>query len=124
MTVEDCKLHKADDNYFAHPFVGQEMASQRDLFENSQNDEVDEAIGEADNPEGGQGEGGEDDFGHAEANDYDPKTKHTVKFQDGELSILIKHLESNLANLVGHIRNNEYRRGRREAWRSLVNAIN
>ena len=73
MTAEDWKLHKADDNNFARPLVGQEMASQRDLFENSQNEEGDEAIGEAENPEGVQEDGGEDNFGQAEANDYDPR---------------------------------------------------
>ena len=98
------------------------MASQRDMFENSQQGEGEEPHGEAEIPD--EGAGGEENYGEEEANDYDPRTKRTVKFKEGELSVLIDHLENNLQNLTGHIKTNEYRRGRREAWRNLVNSIN
>ena len=99
------------------------MASQRDMFdEESQNYEGDEAVGDADLPE--EGPDVVENFGAEEANDFDAKTKKTVKFKEGELSILIDHLDNNLDNLTGHIKNNEYHRGRRQAWRNLVDAIN
>ena len=99
------------------------MASQRDLFdEYSQNVEGDEAVGDAELPEEGQEV--EENFGGDIANNYNPKTRRTVKFQDAELGILIDHLDTNLDNLVGHIKHNEYRRGQRQAWRNLVDAIN
>ena len=100
------------------------MASQRDLFEDSQHAEGEEAHGEAEIPDEDQGAVGDENYGEEEANDYDPRTKRTVKFKEGELSILIDHLESNLQNLTGHIKTNEYRCGRRDAWRNLVNSIN
>ena len=59
----------------------------------------------------------EENFGEEAANDYDPKTKRTVKFKEGELGIPVVHLESNLENLTAYIKTNEYRRGCREAWR-------
>ena len=100
------------------------MASQQDLFGgDSQNYEGDEAIVEAELPDNGQA-AVEENFREEVANDFDPKTKRTVKFKEGELGILVDHLESNLENLTCHIKTNEYRRGRREAWRSLVAAIN
>ena len=122
VTAEIQKLYCADDKRSCGPILST-MASQRDLFDVSQNDEGDEALGEADLPEECEGDV-EEDFGAEQANDYDPKTKRTVKFQDAELGILIDHLDRNLQNLMGHIKNNEYRRGRRQAWRNLVDAIN
>ena len=100
------------------------MASQQDMFgADSQNLEGDEVHGDPELPQDGQ-VAVEENFGEERANDYDPKTKHTVKFKEGELDILVDHLKSNLENLTSHIKTNEYRRGRREAWTSLVNAIN
>ena len=86
----------------------QEMASQKDMFED--NSQANEADGEAAGPEGARADV-EENFGEEEANDYDPKAKRTVKFQQGELGVIISHLETNLENLTGHIKNNEYRRG-------------
>ena len=112
-------IHKAD-NTCSHVA----MAPQRDMFdENSQNLEGDEAVGDPEMPDGGQVEV-EENFGEEMVNDYDPKTKKTVMFKEGELSVLIDHLDNNLDNLIGHIKNNEYRKGRRAAWHNLVDAIN
>ena len=99
-------MYKADNNSLGAVNLVR-MASQRDLFDElSQNVEGEEAVGNAELPEEGQEV--EENFGGDEANDYDPKTKHTVKFQDAELGILMYHLDLNLDNLVGHIKNNEY----------------
>ena len=97
------------------------MASQKDLFED--NSQANEAEGEPEGPEGARVDV-EENFGEEEANDYDPKTKRTVKFQQGELGVIISHLENNLENLTGHIKTNEYRRGQRQAWKRLVNDVN
>ena len=81
------------------------MASQGNLFD--ENSQVAEGECEADIPEGARGE--DEDYGKQEANDYNPKTKRTIKFQPGELGVIIDHLEKNLQNLTGHIKSNEYR---------------
>ena len=97
------------------------MASQKDMFD--ENSQANDAEGEPEGPEGARG-GVYENFGEEEANDYDPKTKRTVKFKEGELGIVIDHLENNLQNLTGHIKSNEYRRGRRAAWKRLVTDVN
>ena len=58
------------------------------------------------------------------ANDYDKHTKKTVPWKDGELSIIIDHMEDHYEYLVGHTKDNEYRRTRVNAWRRLLNEIN
>ena len=58
------------------------------------------------------------------ANDYDKKSKKTVDWQEGELSIIIDHMEDHYDLLIGHTKGNEYRRTRVNAWKRLLNEIN
>ena len=87
------------------------MASQKDMF--NDNSQAAGADGEAEMPEGGRGED-EENYGAEKANNYDSKTKRTIKFQPGELGVIIDHLDKNLQKLTGHIKSNEYRRGQRQ----------
>ena len=57
-------------------------------------------------------------------NDYDAKTKKTVAWQEGELSIIIDHMEDHYDYLVGHTKGNEYRCTRVNAWKRLLREIN
>ena len=103
------------------------MDSQRDLFQNSQNsdeEEIDrdqrfmaEAGGNAEDQEVG-------DVDTEQPNDYNPQTKSTVVFQDGELAIIVDHLDSHYEQLFGHGRNLNYVRDKKKAWKALINEIN
>ena len=62
--------------------------------------------------------------GNRRANDFDKKTKRTIAWQEGELSIIIDHLDDSLDLLFGHFKESEYRRMRVNAWRTLLNAVN
>ena len=57
-------------------------------------------------------------------NDYNKATKSTVKWKDGEVSIVVDAMEDSMELLIGHIKEHEYRRMRLNRWKSLLNAIN
>ena len=98
------------------------MASQRDLFEDESQNGYEEGEVDVDEPDEPQYE--ENDAEEAQPNDYDPKTKKTKKFKDGELAIIVDHMEENLETLTGHCRDHEYKRIRNNAWRNMVDDIN
>ena len=58
------------------------------------------------------------------ANDYDKKTKKTVAWQEGELSIIIDYMDDHYDKLVGHTKGPDYRKMRVKTWKSLLAAIN
>ena len=102
------------------------MASQNDMFCETQEGEDDvEVVNEGE-------EDGEDEENTVDgvliqerpANDYNKKTKKTVAWQEGELSIMIDHMDDHYELLVGHTKGHEYRRTRVKAWRNLLGAIN
>ena len=97
------------------------MASQRDLFDGSQYENLN-VDGEEGDETREDGEGL--DQNEQEANDYDPKTKRTKAFLKGELGIIIDHMDTNLETLTGHCKGHEYKRLRDTAWRQLVQDIN
>ena len=102
------------------------MASQNDLFdENLGNEEPVDIDGddlEAEDDEGNVVEGVV--VGTRRANDYDRKTKRTIAWQEGELSIIIDHMEDSLDVLFGHCKESDYRKTRVNAWKRLLNEIN
>ena len=102
------------------------MASQKDMFCETQELDVDVDVG---NEDGEDEEGGENIvegivIQQRAANDYNPKTKKTVAWQEGELSIILDHMDDYYDLLVGHTKDHEYRRTRVKAWQNLLNAIN
>ena len=100
------------------------MASQNDLFDNNSQVVINaDAEGEGNDPEGGD-EGMETLVnGAREANDYNCRTRQTVKWKEGEMSIIVDSMEENLELLAGHTKGNEYRRKRINAWKKLMNSI-
>ena len=102
------------------------MASQQDMFNDTEdfnevldvgNDDVDKDEEEENTVEGVV-------IQDRVPNDYDKKTKKTVAWQEGELSIMIDHMEDHYNLLVGHTKGNEYRKTRVKAWRNLLTGIN
>ena len=97
------------------------MSSQRDIFASESQQDNENLLGE-DIEDGG---GEEEDTGEElQANDFDPKTKTTKAFKDGELAILVDHMEDKLQLLTGFCRDHEYKRVRNNAWAQLVREIN
>ena len=102
------------------------MTSQNDLFE--------EDLGNAEPVDiHGHQQDAEDDDGNVvegvvvgtrRPNDFDRKTKRTITWQEGELGVIINHLDDKLDVLFGHCKESEYRRTRVNAWKNLLNAIN
>ena len=97
------------------------MNSQRDLFGDQSQQEFE--ILDGDETEA-RDEGQEGVVTGREANDYDPKTKVMKAFKEGELAIIIDHMDENLEKLTGHCRDHEYKRIRNNAWAQLVADIN
>ena len=44
------------------------------------------------------------------ANDYTQKTKKTVAWQEGELSIIVDYMDDHYDKLVGHTKGHDYRK--------------
>ena len=44
------------------------------------------------------------------ANDYDKKTKKTVAWQEGKLSIIVDYMDDHYDKLVGHTKGPDYRK--------------
>ena len=97
------------------------MNSQRGLFGDQSQQEFE--VLDGDETEA-RDEGQEGVWTGREANDYDPKTKSTKAFKEGELAIIIDHMDENLEKLTGHCREHEYKRIRTSAWAQLVADIN
>ena len=102
------------------------MASQNDLFDenlgNEENVDIDGDQQDAEDDDGNVVEGVL--VGTRRPNDFDKKTRRTIAWQEGELGVIINHLDDNLELLFGHCKESEYRRSRVNAWKSLLNAIN
>ena len=102
------------------------MASQIDLF--GDNEDGEEVVDVGNGGEDDDEDGGDTVEGvfiqERPANDYDKKTKKTVPWQEGELSIIIDHMEDHYDLLVGHTKDNDYRRTRVNAWKRLLVEIN
>ena len=102
------------------------MASQQDLFNESlANDkpvDIDGDGPDAEEEESNVVEGVV--VGNRPANDFDRRTKRTIAWQEGELSIIIEQMDDNLDVLFGHCKESEYRRTRVNAWKGLLDAVN
>ena len=102
------------------------MASQKDMF--CEEDESQDVIDVGDGGEEEDEDGGDTVEGvvvqERVPNDYDAKTKKTVAWQEGELSIIIDHMDDHYDYLVGHTKGNEYRHTRVNAWKRLLRKIN
>ena len=57
-------------------------------------------------------------------NDYNPKTRKTVLWKDGETLLIVDAMEESLDLLIGHVKSHEYRRARRNRWQTLLAAVN
>ena len=57
-------------------------------------------------------------------NDYNPATKSTVRWQDGETVPILDALENSKDLLIGHVKDNEYRRIRLNTWAALLADVN
>ena len=64
------------------------------------------------------------DIDSVQPNDYNPETRRTVRYEDGELAIIVDHLDNHYEQLFGHGRNHEYVRDKKTAWTNLINEIN
>ena len=100
--------------------------SQQDMFCDPENEEI-----EADDPR--HDENGDDNAANRidgvviegpAPNDYNPKTRKTVLWKDGETLLIVDAMEENLDLLIGHVKSHEYRRARRNKWQSLLAAVN
>ena len=101
------------------------MASQKDLF-NSQDSEEEINNGERhmEEVQGAEGEQEVGDIEVEEPNDYNPATKKTIQFKEGELAIIVDHLDNNYESLFGHGRTHEYVRLKKKAWKALIEEVN
>ena len=102
------------------------MASQIDLFGGEEESQEVVNVGEDGDEDDDEGENTIDGIVIEErvVNDYDKKTKKTVAWQEGELSIIVDYMEDHYDKLVGHTKGPDYRKVRVKTWRNLLSAIN
>ena len=101
------------------------LQSQQDLFEDTEVENIDPGEEREDNGDecGANRVDGVVIEGPV-PNDYNPKTRRTVLWKDGETSIIINAMEDSLDLLIGHVKEHEYRRSRRNRWQTLLATVN